>query len=199
MTPESAEDLLGCATPPAWLDAAVRQLPVLLSDHATCERKAAATALGLIHRYVDRADLRLRLSRLAREELRHFEQVLAQMQRARVGYLRLPPGRYASRLRAFVRTVEPGRLVDLLLVGGVIEARSCERFSSLCRVLDGELGRFYEGLCAAEARHFGVYLDLAKGVAPSETTRRLEELLTLERQLVESPDASFRFHSGVPV
>jgi tRNA-(ms[2]io[6]A)-hydroxylase len=192
-------DFLPCETPRAWIDWALQHQAILLIDHANCEKKAASTALNLMYRYVDHYRLLARLSRLAREELRHFEQVIALMQARGIDYPQLSAARYAGELRALVRTHEPGRLVDTLLVGAIIEARSCERFAALAPELDDELARFYYSLLKSEARHFSDYLKLAEEVgSPGEVARRLPPLLARERELIESPDEAFRFHSGVP-
>lgn len=190
---------LQCATPAAWVEWALRNPDLLLVDHANCEKKAASTALNLMYRYVDRHRLLTRLSRLAREELRHFEQVIALMQARGVDYPQLTASRYAGELRQLVRSHEPARLVDTLLVGAIIEARSCERFAALVPVLDAELAAFYASLLKSESRHFTDYLKLAQEVGSAqEVADRLPVLLRRERELIESPDREFRFHSGVP-
>lgn len=190
---------LPCATPPAWIERAREQTDILLVDHANCEKKAASTALNLMYRYVEHPALLDRLSRLAREELRHFEQVIAIMRRRGIDYPQLSAARYAGELRKLVRTHEPGRLVDTLLVGAVIEARSCERFAALLPVLDAELAAFYGSLLRSESRHFADYLRLAEQLgSKEEVARRLPALLARERMLIESPDSEFRFHSGMP-
>ena len=192
-------DFLACSTPRAWVEWALEHPEILLIDHANCEKKAASTALNLMYRYVEHHELLNKLSRLAREELRHFEQVIAIMQRRGVDYVQLSAARYAGSLRKEVRTAEPGRLVDTLLVGAIIEARSCERFAALAPELDEELQGFYLSLLKSESRHFRDYLKLAEELAsPSELTSRLGVLLQRERELIESPDTAFRFHSGVP-
>lgn len=190
---------LPCATPPAWIEWAREHPDILLADHANCEKKAASTALNLMYRYVEYPALLDRLSRLAREELRHFEQVIAIMRRRGVDYPQLSAARYAGELRGAVRTHESGRLVDTLLVGAIIEARSCERFAALVPVLDAELAAFYGSLLKSESRHFTDYLRLAEQLgSKEEVARRLPVLLERERVLIESPDSEFRFHSGVP-
>src|SRR5690348_2175232 len=126
--PVDIESFLGCATPKAWVKAAVVQPDVLLIDHANCEKKAAATALNLMFRYGERLpDLQDGLSKLAREELRHFEQVTRILRRRGVAYKPLTAARYAEGLRKHLRKQEPQRLTDLLVIGAFIEARSCER------------------------------------------------------------------------
>lgn len=171
----------------------------LLIDHANCEKKAASTALNLLYRYIDQPRLLQKMSRLAREELRHFEQVTALMRRRGIAYRPLSAARYAGELRQLVRTAEPARLVDTLLVGAIIEARSCERFARLAPRLDSELGEFYRSLLKSESRHFLDYLALAEAlVEPAEVAARLELIKHRERELIEAPDTEFRFHSGVP-
>ena len=195
---QAVADFLPCPTPAAWFHAASARLPELLVDHANCEKKAAGTALSLLYRYVDRPELLHRLSRLAREELRHFEQVLRIMQGRGIEYVTLSSSRYAGALRALVRASEPGRLVDVLLVGAIVEARSCERFAGLVDVVPADLAAFYAELLASEARHFRQYLTLAEHYAEAPVSDRLERLLAEEARLVTAPDADFRFHSGPP-
>ena len=190
---------LPCRTPDAWVEAALQpdQQPTLLIDHANCEKKAAATALALMHRYTDNPLLLNKMSRLAREELRHFEQVIKMMAARDITYKPLSASRYAQGLRKGVRRQEPGRLIDTLIVGALIEARSCERFARLAPELDKELGDFYFSLLKSEARHYSDYLRLAESLASDgDLTDRLEYFRGLEAGLVESEDTEFRFHSG---
>ena len=189
-------DFLACATPEAWLDAACANQDLMLIDHANCEKKAAGTALNLLYRYVDYPDLLHRMSRLAREELRHFEQVLSIMAQRNIRYVQITPARYAAGLHKFVRTYEPQRLIDTLIVGAFIEARSCERFERLAPRLDAELQKFYVGLLNSEARHFEHYLKLAQLYADGPIDDRIALFAEKERELIEAPDTEFRFHSG---
>ncbi len=191
---------LGCSTPAAWLAAARLDLATVLLDHANCEMKAASTALGFVYRYpLDRA-LVTQMSRLAREELRHFEQVQSVLARREVAPTHLSAARYAAALRSEVAKTEPQRLLDSLLVGAFIEARSCERFAGLADVVDDDLAGFYRGLLTSEARHFEVYLGLARERAPPDYPlgQRLAELRALEAALICEPDPILRFHSGPP-
>jgi len=192
-------DFLGCPTPQSWIEQALENQRLLLIDHAHCEKKAASTALSLMYRYVDNPALLHKMSRLAREELRHFEQVLALMARRGVDYGHLSPSRYAAGLRCHVRGEEPARLVDVLIVGAFIEARSCERFASLAPFLDRELGDFYRSLLRSEARHYRDYLDLAREAAGQDIEERVAAFRALERSLIESEDSEFRFHSGASI
>jgi tRNA-(ms[2]io[6]A)-hydroxylase len=194
-----ARSVLLAPTPARWFDVACERWRELLVDHANCEKKAASTALSLMFTYAQDVALADRMSRLAREELRHFEQVQRLMLELDAPFIRLKPSRYAEGLRRAVHRQEPQRLVDLLLCGALIEARSCERFEGLAPRLFDPLGSFYQGLCAAEARHRAVYLRLAEERACGEDWRaRLAQLAEVEAELATSPDPQFRFHSGEP-
>ncbi|MEM6484595.1 MAG: tRNA isopentenyl-2-thiomethyl-A-37 hydroxylase MiaE [Pseudomonadota bacterium] len=193
---------LPCETPEAWVIEAARpaNLATLLIDHANCEKKAASTALNLMYRYTEHGVLLQKLSRLAREELRHFEQVHEIIEARGIGYPHLSAARYAQGLHALVSKNEPERLIDTLLIGAIIEARSCERFAALLPVLDDELASFYESLLRSEARHFMDYLTYAETISSKAlVNERLVPLLAKERELIEGEDPLFRFHSGVPV
>jgi len=197
--PLPPEDFVGCPTPPSWLARAVDELETLLCDHAHCERKAAANALALMHRYAEEPALLDKLSRLAREELRHFEQVQKVMRARGLRYRRMSPARYAEGLFSELRGNEPGRRMDTLVAAAFIEARSCERFLRLAPLLPPDVGELYRGLCASEARHYADYLALAaSGADAAELASRITRFRAVERALIESPDPQFRFHSGAP-
>jgi tRNA-(ms[2]io[6]A)-hydroxylase len=194
-------DLLRAPTDPRWFATARDQWQTLLLDHANCEKKAASTALALMFAYPEDTDTAQRLSRLAREELRHFEQVQQKLVALGVPFRRMSPSRYAEGLRRLVRRDEPQRRLDLMLVGALIEARSHERFMGLIPHLPPHLGEFYASLAAAEARHVDLYLKLAhrSGLADAEAIeRRLLTLAAAEAELATAPDGEFRFHSGTP-
>ena len=196
-----AHPLLRAATPASWLDKARGSQELLLIDHANCEKKAASTALSLMFAYAEDLELAGRMSRLAREELRHYEQVAKLIDSLRVTPRRLAPGRYAARLRSLVAKSEPQREVDLLICGAFVEARSCERFAALSAAIGAPLSELYRGLHDAEARHHRVYLDLARRAARRAGIaweRRAEEFAALEADLILLPDGLFRFHSGAP-
>ncbi|MCW8450767.1 tRNA-(ms[2]io[6]A)-hydroxylase [Legionella quinlivanii] len=193
-------DFLQTPTPAEWLSAALNNIPLLLLDHAHCERKAAATAINFISKYPELAELVKRMSPLAREELLHFEKVLDLMRERNYSFGPLQSCNYAQKLHAHV-TKGGGfdRLRDQLIVGAIIEARSCERFYALVPLLDDPvLSRFYSSLVKSEARHFQDYLKLAhlygKNVEP-----RLQFFLEIENKIITDRDELFRFHSGIPV
>lgn len=154
--------------------------------------------MNLMFRYVDRTDLLIKMSQLAREELLHFEQVVTLMGKMNIEYQHLTASRYAAELRAPVRTHEPAKLVDTLIVGAFVEARSCERFAALIPSLEGELQRFYRSLLKSEYRHYEDYLELAKLYSEEDISDRVNEFAELEKSLIEKPDPEFRFHSGAP-
>ena len=200
--PRAVADFLDSPTPDAWVAEAGKRIPEMLLDHANCELKAASTAMGFLYRYPDRTVLAQRMSRLAREELRHFEQVREIMQELEIPFERLSASRYAGTLRDAVRDEEPCKLLDLLLVGALIEARSCERFAKIAPQLPEKLGRFYAGLLASEARHFEHYIDLARtecDISEVDLNGRLADLKQIEASLITETDSQFRFHSGTPL
>jgi len=129
----------------------------------------------------------------------HYEQVLMFMDRMGIEYRPLTASRYAKTLRNSVRTDEKGRLVDVLIVGAIVEARSCERFAVLWPHLPTQLGRYYKSLLRSEGRHYQDYLALAhESAGERELEDRLEHFLAIDGDLIGSPDQEFRFHSGVP-
>lgn len=196
----SPEKFLKAPTPSVWLEAATDNEELLLIDHAHCERKAASSAMSLIFRYAERADICSRLSRIVREEMRHFEQVLGLIDSRGHQFRPLSPSRYAKSLHAFVRNLPGESDSDLLIVAAIIEARSCERFRCLLEILEPQVADLYARLCDSEERHFLTYLEMAESVTDQpnmseRTTRLLEE----ESRLVTDEDSQFRFHSGSPL
>lgn len=191
-------NFLSCETPDAWLQAAVLHQEILLIDHANCEKKAAATAMNLMYRHTNKPDLLKKMSQLAREELLHFQQVVEILERRNIDYIRLSPSRYAAGLRELISREEREQLIDTLIVGAFIEARSCERFSKLAPLLDSELAKFYSSLLKSEARHFEDYLALAAAHAVEDISARVKMFASAEAALILEPDAEFRFHSGIP-
>lgn len=189
-------NFLHCETTSSWIDLASKNLNILLIDHANCEKKAASTALNLLYKYTEHYELTIKLSKLAREELRHFEQVIALMKSRGINYDYLSPSRYASKLREFISKKEPERLIDTCIVCAFIEARSCERFSKLIPVLDNELALFYESLLRSEARHFIDYINLANNFSNKDISNRVDFFGKKEADLILNIDNEFRFHSG---
>jgi tRNA-(ms[2]io[6]A)-hydroxylase len=196
---DEIRNFLYVPTPDAWVSHALGDLGTLLVDHANCEYKAAATGMSLITKYRHLPRLQRLMARLVREEMLHYEQVLLFMERMGVEFRPLSASRYARTLRESVRTDEAGRLVDLLIIGAIVEARSCERFATLWPHLPTSLGRYYKSLLRSEGRHYRDYLTLARENGDERTVNeRLTHFLTIDAQLIQSPDQEFRFHSGVP-
>ncbi len=192
-------EFLGCQTSQKWLDVAKNHLPLLLQDHANCEKKAAGTAMNLIFRYEFYRDLQEKLSQLVREEMLHYEQVMKLMKERNIEWFHLPAGRYAKGLLKHKRTFEPAGMIDVLIIGAFIEARSCERFSALADVIDDEkLSKYYKYLLKSESRHYEDYLSLAQSISEDDISSRVAFFREVERGLIDSPDDELRFHSGVP-
>ncbi len=200
-SPAFEHALLRVPTPTAWVEKAAESRELLLIDHANCEKKAASTALALMFAYAEDLELTEKMSRLAREELRHYEQVAKLVKSLGITPRRLSPGRYATRLRRLVAQAEPQREIDLMICGAFIEARSCERFAALGATIGAPLDALFAGLHAAEARHYKMYLDLARRAAARHglgIEARIAAFAELEAELMTAPDEEFRFHSGPP-
>ena len=188
---------LHCDTPVRWLGQVDSDLESILIDHAHCEKKAAGTALNLIFAYVEDVELCRAMTEIVNEELEHFHMVLGLLDRRNIRFRRLMPSSYGRELNDLVRKQEPQRAVDRLLVAGLIEARSCERFHVLAQhVQDAELAEFYRSLFESEARHHTTYTRLAKNFAPDvEVVRRLEELAAAEAAIITRGEELPRMHS----
>ncbi|RTE87777.1 tRNA-(ms[2]io[6]A)-hydroxylase [Lysobacter sp. N42] len=139
-----------------------------------------------------------RMLLLMKEELHHFTQVYEIMREREMDIQPLSASRYAASLLSHVRTYEPETLIDKLIVGGLIEARSCERFAALAPHLDSQLQKFYISLLRSEARHFEDYLKLAQEIAGRDISADIQRLVDVEAGLITSTDNELRFHSGVP-
>lgn len=190
---------VGCRTPKLWLTAALADLPTIIQDHANCEKKAAGTAMNLIFRYMSHTELQLKLAQLIREEMLHYEQVMGLMAERGQVWQHIPAGRYAAGMLKHKRTFEPAAMVDVLIIGAFIEARSCERFAALADVVDDErLAKYYRYLLKSESRHFEDYLALARSISDEDITERVNFFRDVENDLITTPDNELRFHSGVP-
>lgn len=135
---------------------------------------------------------------LIREELHHFYQVLEIIEKNNIQYQPIPASRYAKGMIKHVRTYEPEALVDKLIIGAFIEARSCERFAKLAPHLATDIGKFYVSLLRSEARHYQDYLHLATRIADADISARVSYFGRVEAELITSPDSDFKFHSGLP-
>jgi tRNA-(ms[2]io[6]A)-hydroxylase len=187
-----------------WATAAVAQLGRVLVDHAHCERKAASNAYSLIERFPASPTVRQALLGIATEETDHFRRVLRLLEERGLAFGAPSVDAYAADLRRASRNLPPfgSPLVDRLLVGALIEARSCERFKLLIQALDGapradrdRLQDFYRELLASEAGHYRTFVDLAlEAAAPIhdevEVMARLGALARLEEEIVRGLAAS---------
>jgi tRNA-(ms[2]io[6]A)-hydroxylase len=170
----------------AWLAHALAHFDALLQDHASCERKAAATAMSLVCHYPDRHELVVAMTDLAREELEHFRLVYEEI--AARGLPLAPDVKdpYVNRLHREVRRGPERYFLDRLLVAGVVEARGCERLGLIAEALGpGRLGDLYRELTRSEARHHALFVRIAKCYfEPREVDARLEELLDAEARIL---------------
>ncbi len=190
---------LGARTTPDWVAAAIADLPLIIQDHANCEKKAAGTAMNLLFRYEFSYDLQRKLAQLIREEMLHYEQVLGIMNERGQEWRYLSAGRYAKGMLKHKRTYEPAAMSDVLIIGAFIEARSCERFAALAEVIDDErLAKYYRYLLKSESRHFEDYLALAQSLSTEAIDERVAFFREVEAELIISPDSELRFHSGSP-
>lgn len=184
-------------TPARWLQQVENHIDLLLIDHAHCEKKAAGVAMNLLFSYVEHSDLTKSMTEIVQEELDHFHQVRAILDRRGIRFYKLPPSAYGAKLHELVDKNEPQRAVDRLLIAGLIEARSCERFSLLRDHLpDRELAGFYGSLFESEARHHSTYVRLAKCFQDDDAVHaRLAELAKAEGEIIAAGEEQPRMHS----
>lgn len=180
-----------------WLAQVAANVDEILIDHAHCERKAASVAMNLINAYTEDRELVSEMTVIVNEELEHFEMVLRILDQRQIRFRRLPPGPYGRELNMLIRKSEPERGVDRLLVAGLIEARSCERFRLLSEHIDDpELAEFYGSLFESEARHHATYVRLAEHfVSRSVVRERLEVLSAAEARIIAEGSTLARMHS----
>ena len=194
-------DILGCQTPASWVSMAVEQIDTLLIDHALCEKKAALSAISMLYSYGQYEKILLNMSKLAREELRHFEMVVAILQARGISYKPIVPSPYAKTLhRSVMGTDTPSRFLGQLVLAAFIEARSYERFVCLSEAIpEQSLADFYHRLCLSEWRHYRLYIDIAETYfSPSVVADAVALLRSVEAELISTPDSLYRIHSGVP-
>ncbi|ARV63187.1 rubrerythrin family protein [Nostocales cyanobacterium HT-58-2] len=181
----------------AWVEQAIANLDTILLDHSQCERKAAGVALNMIFRYPSNAKMVRELTKIAREELEHFELVNQWLECRNIPLRPLQPPPYGAGLKAQIRPKEPERFLDSMLVSGLIEARSHERLGLLAtHCPEPELAKFYHSLMASEARHYGMYWVLADTYYDRKIVmQRLDELAIVESELLATLHPEPRIHS----
>lgn len=184
-------------TSDAWVEQAIANLDTILLDHSHCERKAAGVALNFMFRYPSNTKMVRELTAIAREELEHFELVNQWLEKRNVRLAALSAPPYGASLKTQVRKQEPLQFLDNLLITGLIEARSHERLGLLAaNCPEPELAKFYRGLMASEARHFGTYWVLADHYFERETVmQRLDELAMVESEILSTLHPEPRIHS----
>ena len=187
---------LRATSPAAWLEAVLADMDGFLVDHAACERKASATALSLATHYPDRRELVGAMIDIAREELEHFHQVyqLMDARGLQLGADERSP--YIKALRQNIKHGPQDYFLDRLLMAGVVEARGCERFGLIAEALPaGELKEFYQELTRSEARHFAVFLKLAKTYFPAEPVEaRLDQWLDYDAAIIPTLEPRGTLH-----
>ena len=181
----------------AWVEQALANLDIVLLDHSHCERKAAGVALNLMFRYPSNPKLVRQLTAIAQEELQHFDQVNQILEDRGIALAPLASPPYGASLNKQIRPLEPDRLLDTLLVCGLIEARSHERLGLLgTHCPDEKLAKFYRSLMASEARHYGIYWTLADTYFDRAiVNQRLEILAQAESKILATLHPEPRIHS----
>jgi len=174
------------ATDPSWVNVIIENFDTFLADHANCERKASALAMSMVVRYPDRAEIIPALIELAQEELEHFSQVYALMQKRGVSLIKDEPDSYVNQLGKKMRHGREDRFLDQLLVSSLIECRGAERFRIIAEALvDTELKQFYKVLAGTEAKHGHVFVELALNYySEDEVYPRLQELAEFEAKII---------------
>ena len=190
-------NILQQPTSMAWVEQAIANLDTILLDHSHCERKAAGVAINLMFRYPSYQKLVRQLTAIAKEELEHFEQVNQWLEKRNILLAPLNSPPYGAKLKAQIRHQEPERLLDSLLVSALIEARSHERLGLLGQHCpEPELAKFYRGLMASEARHYGMYWLLANEYCDREIVdQRLSEIAKVESEILATLYPQARIHS----
>lgn len=190
-------NILKQPTNPAWVELAISNLEAILLDHSQCERKAASAAINFMFRYPSNAKMVKELTKIAKEELEHFEQVNQWLEKRNIALRPLTPPPYGAKLKAQIRPTEPNRFLDSLLVSALIEARSHERLGLLAiHCPEADLAQFYQGLMASEARHYGIYWVLADTYYDREIVmQRLDELSIAESEILATLYPEPRIHS----
>ena len=194
MEETSSKNILGLQLPtdPRWVDLASISLEEILTDHAYCEQKSAASCMSLIQRYPSKERLVEELSPIVTEEWGHFRLVLAELQKRKLKLGKQRKDEYVNKLLSFQQKGggEEGRFLDQLLTMALIEARSCERFKRLSEGLDDEyLRNFYRRFMESEAGHYHLFIELSENyIDKSRVRKRWEEWLKYEAEIIKNLD-----------
>lgn len=173
---------------PEWIQIALENLPLVIMDHAHCEKKAAGTGMSLLSTYYDKREISYSMSDLVEEEIGHYRSVIKILEKTGLTLGRDEGDEYARKLLSFVNKNEPARMLDRLLTAGIIEARSCERLQILAEnIRDNELRKFYKELSDSEAGHYVTFVRLAKIYFDENVVKkRLDELTSIEAEIVKN-------------
>ena len=184
-------------SPPEWIEAVTADFDSFLRDHADCERKASATALSLVAKYPDRAEILTELIDIAIEELEHFKLVYELMERRGVSLShQIPEDPYIKGLMKRMHSGIEERFLDRLLIASVVETRGAERFRLVAEAQeDEELQKFYKMLWVSEAKHGNVYVKMALNYFPEDKVyARLKWWIEQEADIVENLEIRAALH-----
>ncbi len=173
-------------TPQSWTDAVLAEFDLFLIDHAAAEKKASGMANSMLSHYPDKPELVMAMVDLSIEELMHFREVVKILHDRG---LHLGPDTkdpYVNALRKHMRKGTEVYFLDRLLVGGIVEARGCERFGLIAQALPpGKMKDFYQSITDSEARHKDLFVDLARIYFSEKVIEeRLDFLLDEEAKIV---------------
>jgi len=154
---------IACPSKPEWVEAVMNDFDKFLQDHADCERKASATAMSMVAKYPNRIEIIPELIEIGVEELEHFQQVYALMEKRGIQLAHsIPEDKYIKQLIRKCHSGITERFLDRLLVASVVETRGAERFKLIADAqTDEEYFRFYKALWVSEAKHGHVYVKMA--------------------------------------
>jgi tRNA-(ms[2]io[6]A)-hydroxylase len=187
---------LHVATPPGWVSAVLDDFDVFLADHANCERKASAMAMGMIVKYPDRDEITAGLIDLAQEELQHFAEVHSLMRSRGAKLRRDEQDVYVTQLTKLARHGRDDRFLDRLLIASVVECRGAERFGLIAEhAQDQHIRDFYVRLRKGELKHGHVFVDFALRYVDAKTVyARLERFMAAEAQIMLGLDFRAALH-----
>ena len=187
---ENATDTTGltplAATPAGWVDCVLADFDAFLQDHASAEKKASGMALSMVSHYPDQTALVSAMVDLAVEELNHYKEVMRLLMTKGVTPAADRKDPYVTRLNKLVRKDSAFFLLDRLLIGAIVERRGAERFGLVAKhVDDAELQKFYHALAKSEARHWHLFVELARDLCPQlPVDARFCELAETENALI---------------
>ena len=176
-------------TDPHWVNIVEKNIEEILTDHAYCEQKAATNAITIVVKFPEKTELVNAMLELAQEELSHFKQVHDKLTERGFVLGRERKDEYVNLLYEFQRKggSREVHLIDRLLFGAMIEARSCERFKVLSEnINDEDLQQFYRNLMISEANHYTMFIGFARKYAEEENVdERWQQWLDYEGEIIK--------------